>query len=430
MSDNIMPSCPAIEAQILSSFINNRDTMLNYSSQISSEMFYQQWSKDIYKYIVASNNCDSLILMDTFPQYSDKIIECITSTASHINLCAEIDTLKDRYYRRCAIDAANILSMEAQTDYDTKTEDILGKVQEKIMRIFKSDTNKPEHISTILPRALADLQGCINNKTDGITTGLDDVDNVLGSFVKGELTILAARPSMGKSSLGLQIARYNAINKNIPTLFFNIEMAEAITGNRVLFSDTPASYELARRGNMTELEKTRQNIDRVSSAPLWIDSSSDITVGQLIIKTEQHISMNGIRLVIIDQLQVLRSSEDFKSKNDLYEAITGDLHRTVKRFNIPIICLSQLSRACESRNPPRPILSDLRDSGAIEQNADVVMFIYRPEYYFPNDDKLKGMAEIIVAKNRNGQTGYKDVLWDDKTMNFKNLDKTRQENNW
>jgi replicative DNA helicase len=422
-----MPACPEIENQILASFMNDRAVFLGFSAQITELMFYQDWCKKVFAYMVKTQTVDFVMLCEVFPQYTDTIVQCVNETASHVSLVSYIDTLKDRYFRRCAIQAAEVMSQSAQTDFEVTPSDILGTMQESIMNIFRDDSHQPEHISTILPRAMDELEQAINKSTDGVVSGLVDVDNVLGSFVKNELTIIAARTSMGKSTLALNIARHNAFKQNIPVLLFALEMSSENTSNRMIFSEADSSYEKARQGVEDSLEQIQPFINPILSSPLWIDDNETNTIGQILIKAEQYVNLHGVRLVIIDHLQFVRSSVHYKSKVELYDDITRDLCSMAKRLNIPVICVSHLSRACESRTPPRPMLSDLRESGGIEQNADVVIFIYRDEYYTKSECKCPGTAEIIIAKNRNGKVGKVNVAWDGNTMQFRNLVKKYDE---
>ncbi|MBI4089850.1 MAG: replicative DNA helicase [Candidatus Kerfeldbacteria bacterium] len=264
-----------------------------------------------------------------------------------------------------------------------------------------------------------------SGKLRGLSTGLSDLDNILAGLQRGDLIILAARPSIGKTSLALDIARMVAIREKAPVGIFSLEMSKEQLVDRLLCSEAQVDLWKMRTGKLSEDEdfsRIGHAMGVLSEAPLFVDDSAIATVLEMRTKARRLQSEHGLGLIIVDYLQLMEGSADAENRVLQIAEITRGLKGLAKELNVPVLALSQLSRATEMRNPPIPKLSDLRESGSIEQDADVVLFIYREEMHKP-DTPRKHIADLIIAKHRNGPTGQVQVFFDEAKTSFRTLEK-------
>jgi replicative DNA helicase len=268
-------------------------------------------------------------------------------------------------------------------------------------------------------------------KLRGLPTGFFDLDNILAGLQKSDLIILAARPSMGKTALALDIALNTARITKIPIGIFSLEMSQDQLVDRLICSQANVDLWKMRTGRLSEKEddddfpKIGHAMAVLSEAPIFIDDSATANIMEIRTKCRRLQAEHGLGLIIIDYLQLMESRKNENRVQEIAE-ITRSLKGIARELNIPVLALSQLSRAVESRIPPIPKLSDLRESGTIEQDADVVMFIYREDIY-KQDGHKKNIADIYIAKHRNGPTGKIELFFDEKKVSFRNLEKTIQE---
>jgi replicative DNA helicase len=262
----------------------------------------------------------------------------------------------------------------------------------------------------------------------GLPTGFRDLDNILAGLQKSDLIILASRPTLGKSSLALNMAANIAINQNIPVGFFSLEMSKDQIVDRLISSLSGVDLwrirtgRLSSEGEENDFTKIRQALDILSRAPIYIDDAAASNVLQIKAMSRRLQAERGLGLIIIDYLQLVEPlNPDAPPVQQVSENSRG-LKAMAKELNIPVLVISQLSRAVEQRSPQIPRLADLRQSGTIEQDADVVLFIYREDRYNP-DTARKGIADIIIAKHRNGPVGRVELYFDERTTTFKNLEK-------
>jgi len=277
-------------------------------------------------------------------------------------------------------------------------------------------------LSQILATYLEELDRVKEEKvTLGLPTGLVDLDKITGGLQRGDLIILAARPSVGKTSLGLNIAHHAAVKEKLPVAIFSLEMSREQLAHRLLCAEASVDSQRLRLGQYDEdeLRRISRAFGILSEAPIYVDDTPGISVTELRSKARRLCLERGIRLIIIDYLQLMRGR---RAENRVQEIsdISRSLKALAKELNVPVIALSQLSRAPELRSDHRPVLSDLRESGSLEQDADVVIFIYREELYDPNTEKQR-IADIIVAKHRNGPTGQFGLYFFKETTRFMNL---------
>jgi replicative DNA helicase len=256
----------------------------------------------------------------------------------------------------------------------------------------------------------------------GVASGFKDLDDLTGGFQPGNLVVLAARPAMGKSSLATNFAENAALDHGVPVALFSLEMSETELAHRFLASQARVSSDELRKGRVKadRWPKVNTAAGKLAAAPLFIDDSSDLGVLELRAKARRLAARHGLGMVIVDYLQLMRPDGRSDSRVEQIGQISRGLKILARELHVPVVAVSQLSRAVESRNPPIPMLSDLRESGSIEQDADVVMFVYRDEYYDKESERL-GEADLIVAKHRNGPIGQVTLSFLPKYPKFASL---------
>ena len=262
------------------------------------------------------------------------------------------------------------------------------------------------------------------NTVTGIATGFYDLDYKTSGLQSSDLILIAARPSMGKTAFVLNLAQNIAIKNKVPTAIFSLEMSKDQLVNRILSMESKVDSQMIRTGNLNtgDWEKLIESAGVISDAPLFIDDTPGITISELRSKCRKYKLEKGLGLVIIDYLQLMNGNRRTESRQQEISDISRALKSLARELDVPVIALSQLSRACEQRPDHRPMLSDLRESGAIEQDADVVMFIYRDDYYNKDTEK-KNISEIIIAKQRNGPIGTVELVWLPNYTKFANKSK-------
>lgn len=347
-------------------------------------------------------------------------------TASNIEYYAKIVQQKATLRRlmRAGHDIVNI-----GQDENTPVEQLLDKAEQSIFSVSQKYLKQNfVPIGSILTDAFDRLDEIHKNAgaLRGVPTGFTDLDKMLGGLQRSDLIILAARPSMGKTGLALDIARNVAVHAKIPTAIVSLEMSKDQLGDRLLCAEAGVDLWKMRTGKLNN-DEDFANIGRamgeLAEAPLFIDDSASASVMEIRTKARRLQLEHGVGLIVIDYLQLMEG-RGRNSDNRVQEIaeISRGLKSIARELNIPILALSQLSRAVELSSPPVPKLSHLRESGSIEQDADVVMFIYREEYY-KRDTERKHIADVIIAKHRNGPTGQIEMYFDIEKASFKNLEK-------
>lgn len=283
-------------------------------------------------------------------------------------------------------------------------------------------------ISSVLAESFDRLDELHRDKKKfrGLPTGFRELDNKLAGLQKSDLVILAARPAMGKTTLALNIAQNVAIQQGVPVGIFSLEMSKEQLIDRLLSGESGIDSWKLRTGNLEDEDFPRINhaMAVLSDAPIFIDDSSMTNVMEMRTKARRLQSEHDLGLIVIDYLQLM-SGRNTRSENRVQEVseISRGLKGIARELNVPVIALSQLSRTVESRNPQIPQLADLRESGSIEQDADVVLFIYRDDYYNPDTSERPNTADVLIAKHRHGPTGTAELYFERETLQFKNLDR-------
>ena len=354
------------------------------------------------------------------------------SSSAHIEYHARI--ILQKFIQRSLIKISTEI-IEDSYDETQDVFDLLDTAESKLYDVTQGNIKKStETAQSLVIQAKKKIEE-ISNKDglSGVPSGFSDVDKLTSGWQPSDLVIIAARPGMGKTALTLSMARNMAVAKNIPVAFFSLEMSSIQLITRLISSETGLSSEKLRTGNLEKFEWEQLNV-KVSSlenAPLYIDDTPSLPIFDLRAKARRLSSQYGIKLIVIDYLQLMTAGGSNKNGNREQEisTISRNLKALAKELNVPVIALSQLSRAVETRGgSKRPILSDLRESGAIEQDADIVSFIYRPEYYKIDewDDEERtpstGQAEFIVAKHRNGGLSNIRLKFISNLGKFENID--------
>jgi len=432
----------AEEAVLGAILINSGDVMNRVVEILSAECFYSPKNRLIYEamftlynqnkpvdalsigeYFSANNKLDSIGGREYL---NDLMID--TTLTSNVEYYANI--IKENALKRQLIAAGSTIIEETFKNYESRTS--LETAEKLIFEIAQEkNSGQMEALSSLLYETIERLEyRCTNRGTyTGVPSGFYDLDNLTAGFQKSDLIILAARPSMGKTAFALNIAQNVAIRQKIPVAIFSLEMSKVQLTQRVLCAEAEIDAQRARIGDLqpAEWQKIYGILNELHTAPLLITDTSGATVSDIRAQCRR-LKMNypDLGLVVIDYLQLIddRSSQD---RTQQISSISRGLKALARELDVPIIALSQLSRKVEDRGDKTPMLSDLRESGAIEQDADIVMFIYREEYYDKENPEVKNKAKIIVAKQRNGPTGELDLLFHGSTTRFKNPIKRREE---
>ena len=333
------------------------------------------------------------------------------------------DIVKEKEILRKIISVAIDISTEAYESSDDATK-ILDKAEQILFNVSQDvQKGKFKQIEPILHDVL-DMWG--NRKSGsltGVPSGFYDLDNLLSGFQKSDFIILAGRPSMGKTALALNFARNCSVDDKIKVGFFSLEMSSQQLVERLITSESKIDSHLVRTGKLPkhEWKKLSDSANILSDSSIFIDDSADLNIMELRAKARQLKAEKDIDILFVDYIQLLHAQNRHESRQQEISYISRSLKALAKELNIPVVALSQLSRAVESRTDHRPIMSDLRESGAIEQDADIVLFIYR-KYVYSKNEEDEGLGEIIVAKHRNGPTGLVKVSFIDKYARFMNLE--------
>ena len=350
------------------------------------------------------------------------LTQLLDRTVSAVNIDQYGLLIADKQTRRNLIESAHKI-IELAEDTSQPLETVIQKSEEQIANISQS---KSQQDLVPIGETLVDTFQEIEDRSEGkippgVPSGFYDLDTMTGGFQRTDLIIVAGRPAMGKSSLALNFG-YNIAKKGLPVAVFSLEMSKGQLVQRLLSSEAKIESNRIRSGNIQqeEWEPLTSAISKLAELPIYIDDTPNPTVSEMYSKARRLQADNDgkLGLILIDYLQLMDGGSDNRVQE--LSRITRGLKRLARVLNVPVIALSQLSRAVEQRTNKRPILSDLRESGSIEMDADLVMMIYRDDYYNPNTSDA-GIAELILAKHRNGPTGTVKLLFDSQFTQFKNL---------
>jgi replicative DNA helicase len=324
-----------------------------------------------------------------------------------------VSIIEDKALLRSLITASGkIMDMGYQGSMEGT--DVLNEAEKSVFAISQSlNRTGLEPINSLLDKTFSQLEELCQNTGDltGVPSGFMDLDRKTSGFQNSDLILIAARPAMGKTSFVLNIA-VNAALRNFPVAIFSLEMSRTQLVNRILALESMVELEKMRTGKLDaeDWKKIGYSLGPLSKSPVYIDDNAGINTMEMMSKLRKLKLEKGLGLVVIDYLQLMEGRKKTENRQQEISDISRSLKVMAKELNVPIIALSQLSRAPEQRNDHRPILSDLRESGAIEQDADLVMFLYRDDYYNDESDK-RNIVEVIISKHRNGSTGTVELAW-------------------
>ncbi len=438
----VPPHSIEAEQSVLGAMLLDKESVAAASEVLRGEDFYSENHKRIYDTIIdvydRGNPVDLVTVVEALRQrgylanvgggvYISDLSLAVPSTANiryYIRIVEEKSTL-----RRLINASSEIMreSYEASEDMDI----IIDHAEKKIFDISsKNNSQAFEPIKTILLDTYAKIEELTKNKGKivGVPTGFKDFDQQTSGLGASDLVLIAGRPAMGKTSFAMNIAQYAALHAKIPVAIFSLEMSKDQLVQRMLSSEANIELQKIRTGDLTENDwiKLVQAAGPLSQAPIYIDDSAGITVMEIRSKARRLKLEHGLGMIVIDYLQLMSGRGKTENRQQEISEISRSLKALARELSVPVVTLSQLSRAPEARSDHRPMLSDLRESGAIEQDADVVVFLYRDEYYHPDSEK-KNIAEAIIAKQRNGPTGTVEVVWLGQYTKFANYEKNRQE---
>ena len=429
------------EQAVVGSMLTDQDAVVAAIETLKPEDFYREDNKIIYEAILNIYNraepidiitlkselssmgkLDAVGGLEYIAQLPDKV-----PTTSNVDRYIKI--VQDKAMLRNLIKTANeIISLGYNQTEDV--EDVMDHAEKKIFDVMQRKNQKGyTSIKDILIESFTKLEELYNQKqhVTGVPTGFIELDKKTAGLHGSELILIAARPAMGKSAFALNIGTYAATRANIPVAIFSLEMSKDQIGNRILCSEALVDSNNVRTGELNdeELSKLAETSGELSQAQIYVDDTPGISVMEIRAKCRKLKLEKNIGLVIIDYLQLIQGSGKSSSREQEIAEISRSLKILAKEIDVPVIALSQLSRAVESRPDHRPMLSDLRESGSIEQDADIVMFLYRDDYYNEESEK-KNIAEVIIAKQRGGSTGTVELAWLGNYTKFANLEKYRE----
>jgi replicative DNA helicase len=440
-SDRLPPQNVEAEESILGGILLDPEAIGRVADLIQPDAFYLSAHQEIYRAALALHAQGSptdLMCLTAWLQDQglldrvggqSKLVQLVDRTVSAVNVDQYAALIKDKYLRRQLLRISGEVSHLA---YDTTLplESVLDQSEQKIFGVTQ-DRIQQGLVPTedILARTFADLeQRSIGNVLPGLSCNFYDLDAMTQGFQRSDLVIVAGRPSMGKTAISLQIARRIAEIHKLGVAVFSLEMSKEQLVQRLLASESriDSNYLRAGRISQNQWEPLSRAIGVLSQLPIYIDDTPNPTLGEIRSNARrlQAERPEGLGLIMVDYLQLMGSGDGTDGRVQELSKITRSLKALARELNVPIIALSQLSRGVESRTNKRPLMSDLRESGSIEQDADLVILLYRDEYYNP-DTPDRGICELILAKHRNGPVGTVKLLFDPQYTRFENLAHSR-----
>lgn len=428
------------EASLLGAILIDADALVKIADSVTAEDFYDQRHKRIYEATVQlyerRSPIDVLTLADQLknnqaldlvggPSYLTELTNFVP-TAAHVEQYADI--VAQKAMRRRLIRASKQLT-ELGYDESRALRDVVEEAETELFQVSEQQVKQSViSLEAVLAESFDRLDDLHKdkNKIRGVPTGFRDMDNVLAGLQRSDLFILAGRPSMGKTAFVLNLAHNVATIAKQPVLIFSLEMSKEQLVDRLLSMESGVDAWALRTGNLSDgdFERIGHAMGTLSEAPIYFDDTPSITVSDLRTKARRESHKQPLGLIIVDYLQLMSGGSRFGGSDNRVQEISEisrGLKGIARELNVPLIALSQLSRSVENRNPQIPQLADLRESGSIEQDADVVAFIYREEYYNPETDR-KNITDILIKKHRNGPTGGVELFFDKEKQRFRSVD--------
>lgn len=437
----IPPQNLEAETSLLGAILIDQEVLTDISDKLKSDDFYDKRHKHIFEGIVRlyeqHKPIDLLTLTEELkkndildiiggPGYLTDLTNSVP-TAAHAESYAEI--IVEKAMRRRLIHVSSEIA-QLGFDEENNVHELLEKAETELFSVSDANLrNDLVSLEQILNESFDRLDELHRdkNKMRGVRTGWRDLDNKLAGLQRSDLVILAARPAMGKTTLSTNLAYNVATKENQPVLIFSLEMSKEQLVDRMLADAAGVDAWNIRTGNLSDedFEKLSNAMGELAEAPIFIDDTPGMSVMEMRTKARRLAHDRPLGLIMVDYLQLMQSSNRRSDGNRVQEVseISRGLKLIARELNVPVVALSQLSRSVESRSPQIPMLSDLRESGSIEQDADIVMFIYREDYYNPETDR-QHVTDLIIAKHRNGPTGVVELYFHPERLRFMSLDKS------
>ncbi len=430
--DREPPFSSVAEISVLGGMLLDGTAVDKATELVQDHMFFREAHRRLFRSMVRLSERGDVIDVITLSEelrktgeldaagglpYLAELLDAVP-TAANIEYHAKI--VREKALLRHLIDAASTIIREVYDQGERSVEEVLDEAEQRVFQVSQShERGGFVRIKEILWPTFEHIERLQSSKSGitGVPTGFPDLDRMTTGFQNGDLCIVAARPSMGKTSWVLNVAQSAAIEHNVPVALFSLEMSKEQLVQRLLCSEGRVDSQRLRRGQLSsdEYQRLAAAAGHLNTASIWIDDSPGNTVLEMRAKARRLMAESKFGLLVIDYMQLMTSHRSSESRTQEVSEISRGLKALARELDVPVIALSQLSRAPEQRTDRRPQLSDLRESGSIEQDADLVMFLYRPEYYFGPTDKdgnsIEGKVELIVGKQRNGPTGTLNLFF-------------------
>ena len=441
----LQPQAIELEQAVLGALMIDNESLSDAIDSLHAEYFYVTKHQKIFEAIInLFNNTEPVDILTVAEELKrlnafDKIgglayiSELTNNVASASNTEFHARIIAEKFIKRSLINISRKISSDAFDD-SVDIFDLLNNAEAELFTVTEGTLRKSfDKMSSLIKNALDDIE-TLRKKEDGLSgipSGFTNLDRVTSGWQKSDLIICAARPGMGKTAFALTMARNIAVDHENPIGFFSLEMSSQQLVNRLIASEAELSASKLRKGDLAdhEIVQLHEKIKHLSEAPIFIDDTPALTIFELRAKARRLVKNHNVKIIIIDYLQLMNAGNNTGNREQEISAISRSLKGIAKELQIPVIALSQVNRGVENRTgigSKRPILSDLRESGAIEQDADIVTFIYRPEYYkiyeWDNGDDSRGQGELIIAKHRNGSLKNVRLKFTSEFAKFSDLD--------
>ncbi|MBR4513570.1 MAG: replicative DNA helicase [Lachnospiraceae bacterium] len=436
----VMPHNKEAEQSVIGAMLMDRDVISDTADLLTGEDFYYKQYGVIFEAMKSlyreGEPVDMVTLTDRLKQNGiaeevagpAQIVEIMQAVPTAVNARNYAKIVQDNSLLRRLIRLCENVEKDSYLAAD-KVENILGKTEEEIFKLVQSMSGSKDFVpmSSIVVDVLNRMEEAAKTggKITGIPTGFTALDDKLAGLHGGELIIVAARPAMGKTAFVLNIVQHLAVRKQIPCAVFSLEMTKQDLAARLLSIGSMVDSGNIKLGTMPDedWEKILWGSEELAKAPLYLDDNASINMSEFRSKCRKLKQNAGIKLIVLDYLQLMNSTGKVESRQQFIADVSRSLKNLAKELDVPIIALSQINRSVDKASDHKPGLADLRESGAIEQDADVVMFIYRDEVYNPDTTTKPNTAEIIIDKHRNGETGTIELVWIGKFTKFANPEK-------
>lgn len=434
MAERIPPQSLDAEKSVLGSCMLSKDALYSVMEVVRASDFYSKTHEEIFKAITnlyrQQKPVDSITVIEELKK--GEALDLVGGRAYVLSLSADIpSTANAQEYGKIVAEKSALRALISasseiiEVGYQEKVDaaQAIDLAEKKIFAIAQSrQTNEVSPLKDILLANIdtIDKNAKLGGEILGVSTGFSDYDKKFGGFQESELIILAARPSMGKTAFALNMAQQAALKAGAKVLFFSLEMPEAQIGMRFLSMEARVDTQKLKRGDLNtyEWEQLSTALDTLSKGKVFVDDTPGITVAEIKNKCRRIKAEEGLDIVFIDYLQMMSFEGKAENRQQEISTLSRYLKQLAREIECPVVVLSQLSRAPENRSDRRPILSDLRESGSIEQDADIVIFLYRDDYYAKEESLKPGICEVDVAKNRTGPTGKVELTWVSRYTKF------------